>query len=140
MDKWDAYAAARGRLLRFVQENRVPNLVVLTGDVHNAWAGDLRTDFDDDRSPIVGSEFVATSISTDGDGAESRADWETLQRHNPHMRFFNNRRGYTVHAASRDRMTAEFRVVPYVTRRDAPLETRAAFLVEAGRPGVQRGG
>jgi alkaline phosphatase D len=37
-------------------------------------------------------------------------------------------------------MTAEFRVVPYVTRRDAPLETRAAFLVEAGRPGVQRGG
>ena len=140
MDKWDAYAAARSRLLGFVQENRVPNLVVLTGDVHNSWAGDLKPDFNDDRSPVVGSEFVGTSISTDGDGAESRADWETLQRNNPHMKFFNNRRGYTVHAASRERMTAEFRVVPFVTRRDAPLETRASFLVEAGRPGVQRGG
>ena len=139
MDKWDAYGAARDRLMRFLGDAKISNVVALTGDVHNAWAGDLKTSFDDERSPIVGVEFVGTSISTDGDGAETRPDWELLRRNNPHLRFHNNRRGYTVHVATPQKMTAEFRTVPYVTRRDAPLETQAVFVVEAGKPGVQAG-
>ncbi len=137
MDKWDAYADARDRLTRFLNEAKIANVVALTGDVHNAWAGDLKTNFEDERSPIVGVEFVGTSISTDGDGAETRPDWELVRRNNPHIRFHNNRRGYTVHAATPEKMTAEFKVVPFVTRKDAPLETRGSFAVEAGRPGVQ---
>lgn len=60
-----------------------------------------------------------------------------MRRNNPHLRFHNNRRGYTVHAATPEKMTAEFKIVPFVTRKDAPLETRGTFVVEAGRPGVQ---
>ncbi|MBL6454802.1 alkaline phosphatase D family protein [Belnapia sp. T6] len=41
MDKWDAYPAARDRLLRGFAERRIANAVVLSGDVHNAWAGEL---------------------------------------------------------------------------------------------------
>lgn len=55
-----------------------------------------------------------------------------MLRNNPHIRFFNNRRGYTLHEATAERLTASFKVVPYVSRPGAPLETRATFAVPAG--------
>jgi hypothetical protein len=33
-------------------------------------------------------------------------------------------------------MTVRFRAVDYVSRRDAPLVTKASFAVEAAKPGV----
>src|SRR3546814_14021226 len=42
-----------------------PAPVVLSGDVHSSWVSDLRRDFADDESPLVGTEFVAPGISSD---------------------------------------------------------------------------
>ena len=61
-----------------------------------------------------------------------------LQR-NPHIHFFNNRRGYSLHEVTPARMSVTQRVVPFVTRPDAPREDRGVFVVEAGRPGAVRG-
>ncbi|MBP0444890.1 alkaline phosphatase D family protein [Roseomonas sp. SSH11] len=133
MDKWDAYPAARARLLNHVWEARVANLVVLTGDVHTAWAGTLRPDYDRE-GPALGVEFIASSISSAGDGGETSATGQRALERNPHIRFFNARRGYTLHQADERRMQTWFRAVPYVSRPGAPLEDRAHFVVEAGRP------
>ena len=38
--------------------------VVLTGDWHANWLCDLKTDFNDPDSPVVGTEFVGTSITS----------------------------------------------------------------------------
>ena len=38
-----------------------------------------------------------------------------------------------------ERLTASYRVVPWVTQPGAPLHTRATFVVENGRPGAQPG-
>lgn len=138
LDKWDAYPDARNRLLKFVSEARVQNLCVLTGDVHNAWVGELKADFADEKSLAVGTEFVATSITSTGDGAESTPAAEAIIAKNPHIKFFNDRRGYTVHEATPTKMTAHFRAVPYVTRQGAPLETKASFVVEAGSSRIAR--
>jgi alkaline phosphatase D len=136
MDKWDAYPAACDRLLRHVAAARVKGLVVLTGDVHNAWVGDLKADFMDPKSATLGTEFVATSISTTGDGFDINDVRKAQVERNPHIKYFNNRRGYSVHEAAKDRMTVRFRAVDYVSRRDAPLVTKASFAVEAAKPGV----
>lgn len=133
MDSWDGAPAARARLLRGLAERRVGNAVVLTGDVHTAWAGDLRLD---GEGPVVATEFVATSITSGGDGTEQRPGTAALLARNPHLRFFNDRRGYTLHEATPARMEVTFRAVPHVTRPDAPREDRGRFLVEAGRPGI----
>jgi alkaline phosphatase D len=37
---------------------------MLTGDVHNSWAAELKKNFDDPNSATLGIEFVATSISS----------------------------------------------------------------------------
>ena len=139
MDKWDAYPAARARLLQGIRDRGVANAVVLTGDVHQAWAGTLRLDPLDERSPVVASEFVASSITSEGDGSETVASTAEVLRRNPHIAHFNNRRGYCLHEATPARMEVAFRAVPYVTRPDAPREDRGRFVVEAGKAGIVPG-
>jgi alkaline phosphatase D len=39
---------------------------------------------------------------------------------------------------ARDALTADYRIVEYVSQPDAPISTRASFLIEDGRPGAQR--
>ncbi|MBK1659903.1 alkaline phosphatase D family protein [Paracraurococcus ruber] len=136
MDKWDAYPAARARLLQGIRDRGLANAVVLAGDVHNAWAGSLRLDPLDERSPAVATEFVASSITSEGDGSETVASTAEVLRRNPHIAFFNNRRGYTLHDVTAGRMEVTFRAVPFVSRPDAAREDRGRFVVEAGRPGV----
>jgi alkaline phosphatase D len=131
MDKWDAVPAARDRFLEGVAARNVRNAVVLTGDVHNAWAGEVRRNGGD--GPALMTEFCATSISSNGDGSEQQAATPTVMRRNPHIRYFNNRRGYTLHEATPERMQVAFRAVDFVTRPDAPLVDKAKFVVEAGK-------
>jgi alkaline phosphatase D len=139
MDKWDGYPAARARLLRGIQDRGIGGAVVLTGDVHNAWAGEVRLDPLDERSPVVATEFVATSITSGGDGGEANPTTAEMRRRNPHIHFFNNRRGYCLHEATAERMEVTFRALPIVTRPGAPREDRGRFVVEAGRPGILPG-
>ncbi len=132
MDKWDAYPAARTRLLSHIHDHSIRNVTVLTGDVHQAWAGTLHLDPDDSKSPAIASEFVATSISSEGDGFETRPAAERILSRNPHIAFLNNRRGYTLHETTPTRTTATFRGLDYVSRPGAPRVDKAVFVVEAG--------
>lgn len=138
LDKWDAYPAARARLFRHVQEAGVKGLTVLTGDVHQSLAGTLRADFADEKSPVVGHEFIATSIASNGDGSEVLPQTERLLRRNPHIAWFNNRRGYNLHQATADRMEVTCKGLDYVTRPGAPAVDKARFVVEAGGTTLQK--
>ena len=133
-DGWDGYPAARERLLRSIAARKTANPVVLGGDVHFAAACDLRVNFDDERSPVVASEFVSTSISSYG---PSRARNEALLAKNPHIRFANSqRRGYTRHDIGVQRWEATFRGVVEPTDPQSRVYTVAQYVVEDGRPGV----
>jgi alkaline phosphatase D len=136
MDKWDAYPAARDRLFRHVEQADVKGLVVLTGDVHNAWVADLKADFLNPGSATLGTEFISSSMATTGDGFETNEVRQNQVARNPHIKYFNNRRGYNLHEATRDRMTVHVRAVDTVTQRGAPLTTKASFVVEADKPGA----
>ena len=54
------------------------------------------------------------------------------------MKFHNEERGYVRCEVTSKRWRTDFRTVPYVTRRGAALTTRATFVVEAGRPQLNR--
>ena len=47
MDQWPGYEVNRRRMLKFFDERKIANPVVLTGDIHSNWANDLLVDFDD---------------------------------------------------------------------------------------------
>ncbi|MCY3598599.1 MAG: alkaline phosphatase D family protein [Gemmatimonadetes bacterium] len=137
MDKWDGYPADRDRLMTFLHERRPSNPVVLTGDLHTNWVNDLKLDFERADSPTVGTEFAGTSISSSGDGVDMAPQGENAMGHNPHIKFFNAQRGYVRCRLSPARLRTDFRVMPYVTRPDAPIATRASYVVENGTPGAR---
>jgi alkaline phosphatase D len=137
MDQWAGYYHARKRVLDFLAAARPANPVVITGDIHSNWVSDIKADFADPNSAVVGAEFVGTSITSGADGSDANGA-ANLTR-NPHLKHYSNRRGYVMNVVSSDRWTAQFRTVPFVTREGAPVETKATFVVENGRPGVLPG-
>jgi len=138
MDTWDGYAAARQRLFDGVHERGVDNLVVITGDAHRSVAADLHVDFEDLSSPIIGVEFLGTSISSGRDGQPMDSLGQTWLRENPHMHFHNSQRGYVRCEVTPTTWRADYRIVPYVSQPGAPLETAASVHLEAGVPGIQQ--
>jgi alkaline phosphatase D len=133
-ESWDAFPAARRRLLSVLQERRVANPVVLTGDIHSHWAADLKLDFDNPRAPAIASEFVCSSISSQGVPHDQFA---AFLPENPHIRFMDARwRGYVTCTIERDRWTTVFRALDSVLDRASGIRSLATFVTENGRPGV----
>ncbi|GHH99558.1 alkaline phosphatase D family protein [Neobacillus kokaensis] len=138
MDAWDGYPAARQHVLDYAKENQLNNLIVLTGDVHANWASNLLEDFNDDNSRIFGAEFVGTSITSGGNGADKRADTDKILGLNPNIKFFNDFRGYVRCQVTPDRWQADYRVVPYVSAQGADISTRASFVFEKDGMGLKQ--
>ncbi|WP_327356519.1 alkaline phosphatase D family protein [Streptomyces sp. NBC_01304] len=137
MDAWDGYRASRDRILAGAAAIGIENLMVLTGDVHVGYAFDIKQDFDDPASRTVGTEIVATSISSGKDGADKPANWDTYMRANPHMKFYNGRRGYAVVTLGLEQARADFKTVSAITSPGAPIATAASFVTEVGDPGLK---
>ncbi|MEV6399906.1 alkaline phosphatase D family protein [Streptomyces sp. NPDC051907] len=136
MDFWDGYADARRRLFAEMAARKVNNPVVLTGDMHRHLAADLKQDFDDPNSPVVGVEFVGTSITSGRDGVDLDPSGARLLAANPHIKFTNFQRGYVRCTLTQQSCRADFKVLPYVSTPGAPVSTRISFATEAGRPGL----
>jgi alkaline phosphatase D len=135
-DGWDGYPAARQRLFQTLVEKKIANPVVLGGDVHSFNVNQLKLDFDDPASPVVASEFVGTSITSQ---AWSQERLNQYLPDNPHMLLVDSRyRGYVRAEVTPRRMTADLRAMESVQTRDAPCSTLASFVVEDGKPGPQR--
>jgi alkaline phosphatase D len=138
MDKWDGYLASRDRLMHFLEQRKPSNPVVLTGDVHSNWAMDLKADFNNPESSTVGSEFVCTSITSGGDGADSSPTVEAYLPDNPHIKFYNGQRGYVRCVITPETWQSDFLVLSNVTTQSGTISKRASFVVENGRPGIQK--
>jgi alkaline phosphatase D len=135
-DGWEGYGPARARLLDALNQRRVPNAVVLGGDVHTNYVADLHADLADPASPIVASEFCGTSVTSWAGIAQERLD--AMRPLNPHLHHVRaDERGYVRFTLDAQRLQAELRVVDDVMDPASAIRTSAAFVVEAGRPGVQ---
>lgn len=55
---------------------------------------------------------------------------------NPHLKFYNDNRGYVNTRITKDAMTADFRVLDYVTTPGAAVSTKASFAIRDGVPGL----
>ncbi len=94
MDQWSGYEVCRDRVMRFFAERKPSNPIVITGDIHSNWVSDLKVNWKDEKAPVVGTEFIGTSITSGGDGTDERPATPDWYRENPHLKMFNGRRGY----------------------------------------------
>jgi alkaline phosphatase D len=137
MDAWDGYPASRRRILDGAKAAGIENLMVLSGDVHVGYAFDIKDDFDDPASRTLGTEIVATSTVSGRDGGQKPANWSTYMTANPHLKFYDGRRGYAKVTLGQTQARADFKVVPYVTTPGAAVQTAASFVTEVGGQGLK---
>jgi alkaline phosphatase D len=132
LDAWDGVVAARDRLLAAADEAKLGNLVVLTGDTHSNWAGELKRNYLDEKAAAVGIELAATSISSNGNGYDTNERVQALIKQNPHIKFFNSQRGYVRHVVTAGRWRVDYRIVQQVNIPRSRIETRKSFTIENG--------
>ena len=126
-DAWDGYPAAQQRF--HADLARSTNPVVLSGDVHAAYAVDIEARR---GGPNIAVELATTSISSGGDGAALLESGRVLRAANPHLHHADQRRGYLRCRLVPDALTAEFRTVAFVERPGAPVTTERSFVVPDG--------
>ncbi len=139
VDTWDGYDGERRVLLDAVGA-AADNLVVLTGDFHAAVVADLRVDPFDPLLPVVGTEFMASSISSsffDDDAAVESLVNAALSA-NTQIKWFDSRRGYTVCEVTPDRLLATYRAVTDQFDEASPVEPASTWEVGAGKPGANQ--
>ncbi|AXK36106.1 metallophosphatase [Streptomyces armeniacus] len=136
-DQWDGFLAERKEVLEHVHASGLEDLVVVTGDWHSAFVDDIRTDYDDAGSPLVGTEFTAHSVTSAAYAPEwNESNGPLMGAANPHLKYFEgNRYGYDVYELTPERLTARMRVI--ADRRDprSPVTTLTSFHVDRGRTG-----
>lgn len=127
-DAWDGYPLARARLLQQLAQARNP--VVFSGDIHSFWNNDLQLD----PSRTIASEFVTSSITSDGppqDHLQAKVDAHA------HLHYAESRhRGYAMAEIVGGRMTTRFRAISDVADPDATIATLKTFVIEDGLAGA----
>lgn len=123
MDRWDGYPAERQKMFDFWYQHHIRNIVILTGDVHTAWAFELTADPLDPNvydprtgKGVIGAEFTTPSTTAfNFDEVVPRfITWEAKRRfkrkkHNPHLRFLDlNHHGYLTLTLTPDAARADW--------------------------------
>ncbi|MGE0421029.1 MAG: alkaline phosphatase [Reyranellaceae bacterium] len=130
MDGWDGYPAARQRLLDAMAARRGANHVVLGGDVHMYAVADLRSG----KGPVIASEIVGTSITSQGPGAQRV---RALMARNPHLKYARgDKRGYTLLDITPTICEVHLDVVDDVADPKSGKRRLTSFVVPAGKPGA----
>ncbi|WLI09668.1 alkaline phosphatase D family protein [Pseudomonas sp. FP597] len=133
-DGWDGYMANRTRMLASIERNRVKNPVFWAGDIHSFWVTDLHAEADKPDSPVVATEFVGSSVTSDGPSYEA---FNKILPLNPHVKFFDSRqRGYMSVELKEQQMLTHFRVISDPRDPAAGVSTLKSFVVESGRAGA----
>ena len=133
LDSWGGYPAARDRLLRHIRDRRLENVVVLTGDAHQHFAGDVT--LLPGEAPVA-TEFLTTSATSGGDGVAERSNAKAMLARNAELKLMLDKRGYSICNVARATWTTEMKTFDAVSRSTAQLTTAASLVVEHGRAGI----
>ncbi|MBY9064298.1 alkaline phosphatase D family protein [Sphingomonas yunnanensis] len=131
LDSWGGYPAARARFLRSAQAAEA-ELVVLSGDSHNAWAFDLAQD-----GP-AGVEFAGQAVTSPGFESAFATDPARVARMmvegNPELRWCDtSRRGYMALTITPEQVRNDWLFVDTIRQRTPRASVGHSATVRRGR-------
>ncbi|MEY2882945.1 MAG: hypothetical protein RL490_669 [Pseudomonadota bacterium] len=131
MDMWSGYPQARQRLLKAAQAADA-DMVVISGDSHNAWAFDLA-----EGNKPAGVEFAGQSVTSPGYESALAADPAVIRAGlvagNPEMRWCDtSRRGYLTVSFTPEAARADWVFMAGIRERSTATSTGQAATVKRG--------
>jgi alkaline phosphatase D len=131
-DAWNGYPVARERLMKFLSERHIANPVVLSGDIHAFVVSGLHLKPSELDSPVVATELVATSVSSD---ALAEEYFEKIRKLNSNLLTATGLyRGYMTLDVTEERLRADLVALDTVKTPDSGRKTLISYVVEAGKP------
>ncbi|MDG5487226.1 alkaline phosphatase D family protein [Sphingomonas sp. BGYR3] len=134
LDTWAGYRVPRERLLSGIKALGRRNTVILTGDEHQNYAGEVQVDGKRPANDPVAVEFVATSITSGGDGQDQRAETSAIQAADPQLKFHNDQRGFLLCDVTPDTWRTDYMVLDKVSVAGGAARVRTSITVERGNP------
>jgi alkaline phosphatase D len=135
-DSWNGYPAARARLMRQLSDTKVPNPIVLSGDIHAYIVSDLHLDPANPDSPRVAGELVTTSITSQPTPKSTLARYT---EYNPAIHLATGeKRGYVRIDVTKSAMKADLVAMDTVKERTSKSQVMASFASESGAAGLKR--
>ncbi|MCZ2355656.1 MAG: alkaline phosphatase D family protein [Bacteroidia bacterium] len=119
LDQWDGYPFQRQKLWNDILDNNIKNIVVLTGDIHTAWAGDLpaRSYNSSTGAGSAGVEFVTTSVTSPGSPIPGST--AIIKTQNQHMKFTElTKKGYVLLDITPSKVQGDFYFVNTINTPD----------------------
>lgn len=148
-DIWDGYEAERERLLGYLREQEVDDVVVLTGDIHVSMANDLTEDPFRVDVPPAAVEIVTTSVTSSNFdeifGAPPRTTSvgieAALRAQNPSTKYLElDSNGWTLLDVTAQRLQAEYLFVDTVAEPSDGQRLDATWQVVRGQNRLTAGG
>jgi alkaline phosphatase D len=137
VDQWDGYPQARRRLFDHIAAADISDVVVLSGDIHAAGAGVLRTDGTTGPVTPVAVEFVTTSITSSGLAEAVGLDPRALDPSIFGITYAELiHRGYARCTVTPERWTTEFVIVADATDPASTTSVAATVVTDAGTPAL----
>ncbi|HZF46534.1 MAG TPA: alkaline phosphatase D family protein, partial [Sphingomonadaceae bacterium] len=136
-DTWDGYRPARQRLKESIMRRSHGRAVIASGDYHRHFAGTVPLDDDRPDGEMAAVEFLATSISSGGDG-RIIPDAEFQMANNPHIGLMTDRRGYQLFDIAPRSWRTEVKIMDRVSSPGGRISTLASFTVSPGRVALER--
>ncbi len=115
-DAWDGYQEEREKLLQFVKNQNINNIVVLTGDIHSTFVGEVRYDGKCEMCEFVVPSVTSTNLDFAG-GVVSGISEFYIRLLNRHIKDVDlNNHGYYVLDVRKDKVQGDWYDVADITR------------------------
>lgn len=127
-DLWDGYRPAKARLRDSIKRHGLTNVVIATGDHHKHAAGVVPERDEAPDGKAVAVEFLATSISSGGNGRGDEG-FAHILANNPNFDLYTDRRGYQLFDITPRVWTTDVKVMDEIQKPGGQIRSLVKYEV-----------
>jgi alkaline phosphatase D len=137
LDSWDGFPVEKKKIIDFITQNKVQDIIITSGDTHASWAIEAAIDAKTSYKPFA-VEFGTTSVSSANGDERKSADTvkmaeQALMKQNPHVKYVNDRdHGYLLLTLYPTKTKAEWFYVESLSTPDTREFLAKKYHVEKG--------
>lgn len=149
LDSWDGYPAEKHQIKEFIVNNRIRDVVFITGDTHAAWAIEVATDVANTYDPATsrgafaiefGTPSISAANSNERNPTEKVKQSEViLMNSNPHLKYTNNRdHGYLILTLSFTQAKSEWYYMETLRKEGSAEFSGETWMVKRGSTSITK--